>query len=71
MSSAHEAEVQCRTCKERKYVPWDLRHAGANPTDPDHPKVRCGPCKTGQDRTFYTGKMRGDIVPKNPMHGWI
>lgn len=69
-NETHEGEVQCKTCKGKKWVPWDLRHAGRDPKDSNHTKVRCSPCKSGQDLTYYTGRMRGEVVPKTPAPGY-
>ena len=72
------AEVQCRTCKKKKFVPWDDRHSGSNPAAPHHLDVRCKPCPAGKDKTFYTGifgtkpdKVGAKQENSQPDYGWM
>lgn len=58
-----EAEVQCRTCRQRRFITWDWRHAGHLPQDPQHTKARCPTCKSGSDFTDYTGRHRLVALP--------
>ena len=67
-----EAEVRCRTCGAKKYVPWELRHTGKEPTTSGYAQVRCKPCPVGRDLTDYTGRMRGEVGSKEkptPFYG--
>ena len=66
-----EAEVECRACKATKFVPWNLRHTGRDPAASGHAQVRCALCPMGKNFTDYTGRMRGEVVPKgNPPIRW-
>lgn len=55
-----EAEVKCKTkgCNTVKWVRWDERHAGSDPTHANHAAVRCRPCPIGRDFTAFTGRKR-------------
>ncbi len=64
--TALEAEVQCAYCKQRRWVGWDIRHDGKNPTAMHHKLARCPNCPVGQDRTVYTGRCRGQVESKRP-----
>ncbi len=64
--TALEAEVQCAYCKQRRWVGWDIRHDGKDPSSTHHKLARCPNCPVGQDRTVYTGRCRGQVESKRP-----
>ena len=53
----HEAAVVCRTCKQVRWVDWDIRHDGSKPGAPERAKARC---PSGKDLTDYNGHRRGE-----------
>ena len=52
------AEVQCRTCKQVRFVDFADRYVGAKPGEPGHTHVRCPTCPTGQDLADWTGRIK-------------
>jgi hypothetical protein len=61
-----EAEIQCENCCAKKFVPWEKRYAGKDPNDKEFAEVSCKTCRAAflPGRTFYTGRMRGDVPVK-------
>lgn len=59
-----QAEVQCRQCKLRRWVPYGLRHAGTKKEQgvDGAKEVRCPHCRTGEDWTEWTGKRKEGVL---------